>query len=82
MANTKARMIEKVRTKMNGIIIVPKINIKIWLRMLVGIDCKMVIICRRPFLITLMKTFCNQRTSCHQNACLWVNKLETHGNNL
>ena len=41
MAKTKMRGIEKVRAKVNGIIIVPRIDIKTWLR--IGRDCKTVI---------------------------------------
>ena len=41
MAKTKVRRIEKVRTKINGIIIVPRIDIKT--RLGIGRDCKMVI---------------------------------------
>ena len=40
MAKTKVRRVEKVRDKMNGIIIVPRINIKTLLR--IGRDCKRV----------------------------------------
>ena len=45
MTKTKVRRIEKVRAKMNGIIIVQRINIKTLLRM--GRDCQMMVICRR-----------------------------------
>ena len=41
IAKTKMGRIEKLRAKMNGIIIVPRINIKTWFR--IGRDCKMVI---------------------------------------
>ena len=40
MAKTKVRRVEKVRATMNGIINVPRINIKALLR--IGRDCKMV----------------------------------------
>ena len=45
MTKTKVRRIEKVRAKMNGIIIVQRINIKTLLR--IGRDCQMMVICRR-----------------------------------
>ena len=65
MTKTKARRMEKVRIKMNGIIIVQPINIKTLLRM--GKDCHMRVICRRlsrseiPRLArdTSVNTFCN-----------------------
>ena len=41
MAKTKVIRIEKVRVKMNGIIIVPRIDINTLLR--IGRDCKIVI---------------------------------------
>ena len=42
MTKSKARRIEKVRAKRNGIIIVQQINIKTLLRM--GRDCQMMVI--------------------------------------
>ena len=57
MEKTEVRRIGKVRAKMNGIIIVPRIDIKS--RLGIGRDCKMVI-CRRPFVITRVKVSCNQ----------------------
>ena len=60
MAKTKARRIEKVIVKINGIIIVPRINMKTLHR--IGRDCKKVI-CRRPSI--RVETSCNQRTLRH-----------------
>ena len=65
MVKTRVRRIEKVRAKMNGIIIVPRNNIKTWLRK--GRDCTMVI-CRRPFVVIRVKASCNQFTLYHWNA--------------
>ena len=45
MTKTKVRRIEKVRAKINGIVIVQPIDIKTLLRM--GRDCEMMVICRR-----------------------------------
>ena len=59
---TKTKVIEKVRAKMTGIIIVARINIKTWLR--IGRDCKTVT-CLCPFVINRVKTSCNQFTLCH-----------------
>ena len=66
MTKTKVIKIAKVRMKRNGIIIVPRINIKTLLRK--GGDCQMMIICRRlseNFRDTSDKRDCNREYTLH-----------------
>ena len=61
IAKTNMRRMIKVRAKRNGIIIIQQINIQTLLKM--GMDCEMIVICRRLSEIsrdTLEKEDCSQ----------------------